>query len=65
MKVSLDIISIDGRNIRSLVSEVQPEGYYYPFWDGCNDSGAPVPVGVYLCVLSGDESQAVCRIIKS
>ena len=65
MKVSLDIISIDGRNIRSLVSEVQPEGYYYPFWDGCNDSGAPVPGGVYMCILSGDDSQAVCRIIKS
>jgi len=65
MRVSLEIISVDGRKVRSLVSEVQPEGYYNPPWDGCSDSGAPVPGGVYLCILSGDDSQSVCRIIKS
>ncbi len=65
MKISLDIISLDGKKVRNLVSGFQPQGYYTPEWDGCNDSGAPVPDGVYLCLLSADDSSAACRIIKS
>jgi hypothetical protein len=65
MNVSLDIISLQGGKIRSLVSEVQPEGYYTSVWDGRSDSGASVPGGVYLCWLSGDHGPVVCRIIKS
>jgi endoglucanase len=65
MKISLDIISLEGKKVRNLVSGFQPEGYYTPEWDGCNDSGAPVPDGVYLCLLSADDGSAACRIVKS
>ncbi|HUW93096.1 MAG TPA: cellulase family glycosylhydrolase [Bacteroidales bacterium] len=63
--VSLDIISVQGSTVRSLVSEVQPAGYYSVTWDGCNDSGTTVPGGLYLCLLYTTDSSVVCRIVKS
>jgi endoglucanase len=65
MHVSLDIISLHGMTIRSIVKETQPEGYYTSEWDGCNNRGEAVPQGIYLCLLTTDESTVVLRIIKS
>jgi len=63
--VSLDIISLQGSRVRTLVSETQPEGYYSVTWDGCNDRGKTVAGGMYICLLSTSDGSAVCRIVKS
>ncbi len=46
--VELKIYSVDGRLIRTLVSENQVPDVYKVVWDGKNDLGEPVASGVYF-----------------
>jgi len=47
--VRLVIYNIMGQEVRNLVSENQPAGYYQIIWDGKNDYGLNVSSGIYLC----------------
>jgi len=48
-----------GKIVRSLVSEVRPEGAYKINWDGCDNTGEPVSTDVYLyCLKAGSFIQA-------
>jgi hypothetical protein len=50
--ISLNIYDLLGREIKTLVSEDQPPGYYTVSWDGKDESGNIVPSGVYLYTLN-------------
>jgi hypothetical protein len=47
--VELKVFSIMGQEIATLVSEPQPAGSHTVIWNGKNQSGKPVPPGLYLC----------------
>ncbi|MFH1679888.1 MAG: FlgD immunoglobulin-like domain containing protein, partial [Candidatus Eisenbacteria bacterium] len=47
-RVSLDIFSVSGRLVRSLVDGVQEAGGYQAAWDGTDRFGRPVASGVYF-----------------
>lgn len=50
--VSLRILDLRGRNVRTLVSEDQISGNDYEvLWDGRNDAGQQVPSGTYMASL--------------
>ena len=42
------IYDIMGRRIRTLVDMKQKVGYWSIHWNGTNDTGSPVPAGIYL-----------------
>ncbi|NIR52986.1 T9SS type A sorting domain-containing protein [candidate division KSB1 bacterium] len=47
-KVTLEIFSILGQKVRTLVDENKSAGYYRLIWDGTNDAGQRLASGVYL-----------------
>jgi hypothetical protein len=50
--VSLSIFSVTGYKIRNLVNETQGPGYQSVTWDGYCDNRAPVPKGIYICIIT-------------
>lgn len=49
--VKLEIWRIDGRRVRTLVSETLAPAHYRRIWDGLDDRGTRVASGVYTCTL--------------
>jgi hypothetical protein len=47
VQVSLTIYNMLGQEVRKLVNANQPAGYHTAIWDGRDNSGRPVPTGVY------------------
>jgi hypothetical protein len=47
VQVSLTIYNMLGQEVRKLVNAKQPAGYHTAIWDGRDNSGRPVPTGVY------------------
>lgn len=50
--VSLEIFTIDGRKVRTMMNQNQDMGNYKMLWDGNSDSGQQLGSGIYLCKLS-------------
>jgi hypothetical protein len=61
--VSLDIVDVQGRRVRSLTSSDFPAGASRLIWDGRNQSGRPAPSGVYFAVLRSDGQRRSRRIV--
>ena len=63
-RISVSISSITGIKIRNLANEVQLPGNQLITWDGLDDNGVPVPVGVYIIKAMTPEFAGACKIIK-
>jgi hypothetical protein len=50
-RVDLAVYSVDGRRVRTLVRESREPGEYRAVWDGRDDGGNPIAVGVYYARL--------------
>jgi len=50
-QVTLDVVDVTGRTIRTLVDDWQPAGPHSVVWDGMGGSGERVSSGVYFCRL--------------
>jgi len=59
--VTLAIYNIDGRKIRILADERTSAGSYSAYWDGSDDSGAPVASGLYLYQLTFKHDNKITR----
>ena len=46
--VHLSISNLLGQEIKTLVNDNQPAGSHTIRWDGTNQSGQPMPSGIYL-----------------
>ncbi|MDP6419639.1 MAG: endonuclease [Candidatus Krumholzibacteria bacterium] len=58
-RVKAEILTVDGRKIRSLLDEDREAGTISLHWDGRNDLGEVLPSGAYLCrIESGKEVDA-------
>jgi len=64
MPVSIKIMSVNGTVVRNILSDTRPEGLYDAIWDGCNQGGAELPAGIYLCVLTTPAKTIIRKIIK-
>jgi len=60
--VTLDIYSMSGQKIRTLVSDTRQAGRYSVVWGGRDMNGAPVASGVYIVRLGMDSIIASQRI---
>jgi hypothetical protein len=61
--VEIAIFDVEGRRIRTLVSEVEAPGAYTAVWDGRNDGGAPVAPGIHFCRMRAGSFGSVKKIL--
>lgn len=47
--VSAIVYSVDGRQVRSIISEIRPAGYHSITWDGCDGVERHCGPGIYFC----------------
>jgi flagellar hook assembly protein FlgD len=43
-----------GKKVKILYNGFLSAGHHHLHWDGCDNSGTPVPSGVYICRLSNN-----------
>ena len=63
MSVRLDIYSLTGQKIKTLVSGRQSAGSHHVKWDGNNDAGIPVASGAYVYQLQTDSGTKAEKMI--
>lgn len=61
--VDLQIFSLKGKSVNSLIRETQQVGNYQVRWNGLDNNGNPVASGVYLLRLQAEGQQRKQRII--
>jgi len=62
-EVHLEIYSILGQLVRTIVNEKQPEGYYTAHWNGKDEQGRPLASSVYIYRLSAGEFVQVRKML--
>lgn len=60
--VALDIYSLRGEHVKTLVSRTLTAGAHSAVWDGRNDDGAGLPSGVYVARLTAGPVVSVQRL---
>jgi flagellar hook assembly protein FlgD len=58
-RVSIDVIGIDGRRVRSWPTRQVASGRTAIVWDGCDDNGIPLPSGRYYLVIRDDSGRVL------
>lgn len=56
--VELSIYDLSGRVVAQLINEYQSPDFYQVSWNGHNQSGYPVPAGIYFARLSIEETRS-------
>jgi len=46
--VELEVYSVDGRRVKSLMAGTQDAGRYHLVWNGTDERGSPVRSGLYF-----------------
>ena len=59
----LTVCDLMGRTVRTLFDGVKAAGQHQAEWDGKNESGSPVPSGVYVCRLTAGQMTSIKKII--
>jgi flagellar hook assembly protein FlgD len=62
--VSLAIMSVDGRRVRTVQPAIFAPGPHSYRWDGLDDHGRPVAPGVYFAVARTPEGDVTTRIAR-
>lgn len=60
--VELEVYNVLGMRVRTLMRGHQSDGTHRITWDGCDQSGQPVPAGVYLGRLVAGPHICTCKI---
>jgi len=60
---NLSVYDALGRRVRTLLDCVQPAGRFTAFWDGRDESGQPVPAGLYFFRLSSEGFSSVRKVV--
>ena len=62
-RVSLSVVDVQGRRVRSLLNAMRSPGEYSLTWDGASDNGT-APPGLYFLRYEADGEQAIRRIVR-
>lgn len=62
--VQLDVISLAGRRIRSVVSGLLPRGFHRATWSGSDERGTEVAAGVYFLRLRVGNEERTHRVVR-
>lgn len=61
--VTVDVYSLAGRRLRTLLAEVRPAGSFDVAWDGTDETGRPLPSGSYVVRLQGDGARDLEKVL--
>jgi len=61
-QVNLEIFDLAGRRVRTLMSEVLPQGPGSTVWDGTGNNGRPVAAGIYFARLRADGVESLHKL---
>lgn len=59
----ISIYNVSRQKVADLVNETLPKGFYTLQWFGKDNQGKVLPEGIYLCRLTTDKSQKICKFI--
>jgi hypothetical protein len=62
-RISLSIFSVDGRRVAVLAESVVEAGYGHVSWSGSDDTGAPLPSGVYFVRLEAGSKSTMYKVV--
>jgi hypothetical protein len=63
-RYKVEIFDLQGRVVSTLSDQNLEAGRYSIDWNGKSDTGAPLPAGVYIIRLAGEEVQSNTRVVK-
>ncbi len=61
--VQVDVITILGEEIRTLMNDVMPSGDHTIHWDGNKEEGMPAPSGVYFLRMRTENTQQIQKVV--
>ncbi len=61
--VSINIVDLNGKIVKSLVKSFQRAGFKNITWDGNNDFGQTLSAGMYILVFTSDEYYASKKML--
>jgi hypothetical protein len=61
--VAVELLSIDGRAVRTLLDTYITPGKHTAEWDGCDDTGKQVAPGLYLCRVRFGEDTITRKVV--
>ncbi|MFC1569141.1 DUF362 domain-containing protein [bacterium] len=61
-QIRIEILDIQGRPVRTLFDGTKNAGFHQLQWDGKNQNYQPIPSGVYLAKIQGNQSQQTIRM---
>ena len=53
--VKVVIFDVMGRNVKTLINEIQSSGYHSILWDATNDMGEDISAGMYIYTIIAGE----------
>jgi hypothetical protein len=62
-RVRVKIYNVEGRLVKTLIDEVLRPGTHRIHWDGMNDLGQAVSVGMYFCRMEAGEFRATRKMV--
>jgi len=62
-QVTVDIYSITGRRVQTLVNAYQTAGTHSVLFNGVDNSGSPLPSGIYFYTLTSGEQSITKKMI--
>ena len=61
--VTITIYDMLGRQVKTLMDQIQEAGYRSVIWDATNDYGKPVSAGIYLYQIQAGEYISTKKIV--
>ncbi|RKZ35267.1 hypothetical protein DRQ33_00025 [bacterium] len=62
-RVKLEIFDLRGRKIKTLTDEMKQSKLYSVKWYGCDETGIPVPTGIYFAKLKTEKTTAIRKLL--
>lgn len=59
----ISVYNVSGQKVADLVNETLSKGSYTLQWFGKDNQGKALPEGIYLCRLTTDKSQKICKFL--
>ncbi len=61
--VSLDVVDVQGRQVRGLIQGLRPVGEHHVDWDGCDDEGRAMRAGIYFLRLHAEDRSMNRKVV--
>jgi flagellar hook assembly protein FlgD len=61
--VKARVYDLQGKSVRSLISETMPAGRYKLIWNGENDHSENVSTGIYYCTMQTEDLTGTIKLV--